>query len=481
MFKKLILVGFIFLFSSNLARAEVRINEIMYDLEGSDAGGEWVEIYNDSNTTVDLSTFKFFEAETNHGLVVFQGDANIGAYNYAVIVSDNIKFKTIWPDFSGTIFISNFSLHNDGEALAIKDESLNIVDTVTYNSSQGANGNGNSLSKINNVWVGVTPTPGLINKTANTINEASSGSSSGSSISSTNITETKTKIVEEVKIKTQITSNTFGFVGIPLSLQATTYGHQGEKLYYGKYFWNFGDGDSKEVKLTESQPFSHTYFYPGEYVIMLDYYQNYYSNIPDAFSQIVVKIIGADISISGVGDEKDFFIELSNNTDFNADISNWILVSNEKKFTIPRNTILASKKKMIISPKITNFSFKDKDTLKLMTPQQEVAFVYQASPSTVVLRQDLGARTVRVETPISQNEEESLNLAQEETGILQNNLVASASSPDIVKNINTNNLSTKIIFIISFIFIGIGAYVVYFIRQKRIVSTNGNDFEILDE
>ena len=140
----------------------------MYDLKtGSDDGREWIEIYNDADTPADLSSFKFFEADTNHKLKLIQGDANIAPQGYAVIVSDPTKFKTDWPNFSGTIFDSTFSLSNSGETLAIKDGDL-IIDQYTYKSSLGADGDGKSLQKINangNIsWQGATPTPGTPNK-----------------------------------------------------------------------------------------------------------------------------------------------------------------------------------------------------------------------------------------------------------------------------------------------------------------------------
>lgn len=143
----------------------LEINEIMYDLpKGSDEGREWIEIYNDSDALVDLSAFRFFEADTNHKIKLAEGDTNIAPKNYAVIVSDPIKFKTGEPNFAGSIFDSSFSLSNDGEVLMLKDKNLNVVDQYAYRSAFGAAGDGKSLQKINGVWVGAKPTPGAENK-----------------------------------------------------------------------------------------------------------------------------------------------------------------------------------------------------------------------------------------------------------------------------------------------------------------------------
>ncbi len=167
MFRKTILfhLGLIAFFSFNLAQAELLINEVMYDLKtGTDDGREWIEIFNNGNVSVDLASYRFFEADTNHKLILFQGNQNIEAQSYAVIASNPVKFRADWPSFSGTIFDSTFSLGNSGETLALKDKDLNIIDQYVYNSSLGAKGDGKSLQRKVNFWVAASPTPGMENK-----------------------------------------------------------------------------------------------------------------------------------------------------------------------------------------------------------------------------------------------------------------------------------------------------------------------------
>jgi hypothetical protein len=490
MSKKIILVFVIcFFFSAcHLVFANFNINEVMYDLEGTDTGREWVEIYNNSGADVDLSTFKFFEGNTNHGLTLVQGNKNVNAHGYAVIVSDYAKFKIDWPNFSGTIFDSTFSLSNDGEeTLAIKDENLNVVDEFTYNSGMGANGDGNSLQKISGSWIPATPTPGKINESVSTIaSQSNSESSSAQNI----IAEAKTKVVEEPKIKTSITIKGSALAGMPVEFQGNAFGYSGEKLLYGRYFWNFGDGDSKEVKMNDinAQKFTHIYFYPGEYVVSLEYYLNYYGNAPDAFNKMTIRVTKADIVISRVGDEKDFFVELSNNAEYDIDISNWILSSNGKNFSIPRNTTIRAEKKMIISSKITSFSIYDKNNLKLLSPQGEVVFDYGSS--VFVPASNIKTKTItQLQPEMSTNQNQTnkglaikpseISTPTEENQISAESLLPSVISGDsVVKN---NQIRVYILAFILTIFVGGSALAVYLIRQKRVVSGAGDDFKILDE
>src|SRR3989344_1137863 len=181
-----VFVFFVFTFNVN---AQIVINEIMYDLDGSDSGREWIEIFNEGDDVIDLTNWKFFEANTNHGLVSYQGGIELSPGEYAIISDQPDKFLSDWPAFLGIIFDSSFSLNNTGEALAMKDDNLVIVNQVTYSSDSGAIGDGNSLQKINTSWNSAIPTPGAVNSssggtdddgTEDDSNNENSSSSSGS-------------------------------------------------------------------------------------------------------------------------------------------------------------------------------------------------------------------------------------------------------------------------------------------------------------
>jgi len=154
---------------------------------------------------VDFSNFKFFEGNTNHKLTLIQGDIKVGTAGYAIIVANNIKFKIDWPNFSGTIFDSSFSLSNSGEILAIKDADL-ILDEYTYKSSSGGAGDGKSLQKIDGVWVASIPTPGTENRIVYTPPPIAQISKSQSKVSKVTIEELGPKTEETVPQKEKITN-----------------------------------------------------------------------------------------------------------------------------------------------------------------------------------------------------------------------------------------------------------------------------------
>lgn len=145
--------------------ASVTIDEIMYDVPGADTGREWIEVLNDGTEPADLAEWKFFEDNANH-TIADAGSGTVLAAGGRVVIADNpIKFLLDWPAFAGIVLDSAFSLSNSGETLKLKDATASIVETMTYTSSQGAAGTGESLAKLSAGWVASIPTPAEANET----------------------------------------------------------------------------------------------------------------------------------------------------------------------------------------------------------------------------------------------------------------------------------------------------------------------------
>jgi len=302
------------------------------------------------------------------------------------------------------------------------------------------------------------------------MNSSNTESSNSTSDNSFSTTQTKSKVVEEPKIKTKITAKDFVFTGVPVEFQASTTRHSGEALFYGRYFWNFGDGDSREIKINDmiNGKFTHTYLYEGDYNVTLEYYLNNYGDVPDAYDGVTIEVVPAEISISRLGDQQDFFVELSNNADYDTDISNWILKSDIKSFTIPRKTIINSKNKLIISSKVTQFSVLDRN-LKLTTPQGNIIFNFL--PDIIPVKQSISKPSIdKVENKISENQSSSEMPIE--------NLEIAALANDAA---GENPMRAYILTTVMTVFLGISAGGVYFIRRKKAVSSAGDDFQILDE
>jgi hypothetical protein len=161
-----------FLLSPLPVRAGLVINEIFYNAVGDDTGREWIEIYNPDSHTYEITGWKFAEGGSNHNLTLVQATAAIEAGAYAVIADDGVLFMQDYPQFTGPVFDSSFSLSNSGETIALADSYLNQIDQVTYSSAWGGS-EGYSLERISAQADGSDPanwgqgpeggTPGSIN------------------------------------------------------------------------------------------------------------------------------------------------------------------------------------------------------------------------------------------------------------------------------------------------------------------------------
>lgn len=154
----------LFLFILPMVSAEIVINEIMYNPEGRDDNREWLEIYNKGDEEVNLTGWRFYEANTLHILYLEQGDnMSILPDEYIVIVKDTETFLQDYENYTGKILDSSFSLSNDGELLIITNSREktfdSIIDIIYYIPQWGGNGNGKSICKLDE-WQECIPTPG---------------------------------------------------------------------------------------------------------------------------------------------------------------------------------------------------------------------------------------------------------------------------------------------------------------------------------
>ncbi len=278
--KKIFLYAFFLagFFAYHYASARIVIDEIMYDVSGSDAGAEWIEIHNEGKESVNFSKWKFSEGNSNHGLTAIKGGPVIIPGEYAVIVDDPDKFKIDWPDFPGMIFDSTFSLSNTGETLALKDSSLNLSDQVSYLSSWGANGDGKSLQHVDEKWGIGAPTPGATNMIQSDINAETDPSPVPASEEAN----------EQEKISLKITSKNTSAAGEEIYFESAASNSSGSIITGGKYSWNFGDGNIEDI-LAEGSV-SHAYLYPGDYVAVLDYFRDENSKVPDASARTIMNV-----------------------------------------------------------------------------------------------------------------------------------------------------------------------------------------------
>ncbi|MBU1246790.1 lamin tail domain-containing protein [Patescibacteria group bacterium] len=384
-----VILALLFLSFSVNVSAQIEITEIMYDLEGSDDKREWIELYNNSDETIDISGWRLFEAEINHKLKIISGDGNLIGGGYAVIVSDDTQFFSERPNFSGSIFDSSFSLSNTGEILIIRDSELNDIDSVSYLSEWGGAGDGNSLQKINNSWVSAFPTPGALNTEGDTNSNTTtddpiiSDNTTDSQQNTTNNSQESYTAYSETTPEWAIAPKITAYAGVRERIAiaevstrfvGVTRGADNIPLSFTRYSWSFGDGARGE-----GEKVKHTYYYPGEYIVTLDVVSGNYT----AMDRVVVEVINADIVIANVSFGSASFIEIKNNSSRELDLSQWQLKVDHQIFVFPINTFIMPNKKLVFPSQVTKLLTKKGDKISLLYPNSKVATRFHKIESNI--------------------------------------------------------------------------------------------------
>lgn len=355
--------------------AQMVMTEIMYDVPGADTGREWVEVRNSGSTAIDLSTWKFFEANVNHKITAV-GSATIAPGAFAVIADVPDKFLADNPGFAGQVFDSAFSLSGDGEALVLRDAGGSDVDSVSYDISVGAQGDGLSLQKTSDGrWISAVPTPGSVTTASQSESVPVDGGDStvaaltpSTGVSSTSpsqdsqatfshssqaIANTSADVVD-----LEVTSGRarLGFVDTPLEFRARI--RRGAPATSTvEHAWSMGDG------LVEyGGVIHHAYRFSGTYSVVL----NSSSRDSRAVSRVIVRIADPEVSVVGVTDR---YIEIRNGSGLELNLGGWIIQTESERFFIGADTIIAPRESL-------RFSF---DAIPRFSPPHE--FVRIVSPA----------------------------------------------------------------------------------------------------
>lgn len=141
--RKILFLFSILLFSA--AVSSLTINEIMYNPsteQGSDTSLEWIEIYNDGNTIIDLSDWKIDSYNFDN--------YNISSEEYIIIARTKDDFVAYYNPSNYTVLDGYFSLSNTGDSINLSDGTTDII--VSYDNSLGADGNGKTLEYYDSEW-----------------------------------------------------------------------------------------------------------------------------------------------------------------------------------------------------------------------------------------------------------------------------------------------------------------------------------------
>jgi len=164
--KNICIVILCIIISISSVYADIKITEIMYNPTCySDKYCEWVEIYNENETSLNITGWVFSDNDQNDTLEGFPSFILPGN-SYALIVDDDTRIYNEYeiPESTGWIYTGDTTLGNklgDSDQITIYDEELNVIDAIFYDFDITE---GKSYALINGTWQESEPTPGKSNE-----------------------------------------------------------------------------------------------------------------------------------------------------------------------------------------------------------------------------------------------------------------------------------------------------------------------------
>jgi len=132
----------------------VVLNEINYSSEDGFDPGDWVELYNSSDSTFDMSDYYFMDEDDSH-IFSFPLNTVLEPSEYLVLCRDTTQFTSIFPYVDNYIGNFDFGLSSGGEFVCIKEISAEnrFIDSLTYDDESPwpiePDGDGPTLALIN--------------------------------------------------------------------------------------------------------------------------------------------------------------------------------------------------------------------------------------------------------------------------------------------------------------------------------------------
>lgn len=138
-------------FSGTAQSVSIKISEICYNPNDNLDSGEWLELFNDSDFDLDVSSYKVFDQFDQYEFQIPVGTV-IPAGDYLVIAADITKFGNIHPTVNNVVSESGFSLGNEGDIINVVAPDGTYVISLNYDDApawpQGADGLGRTLEYV---------------------------------------------------------------------------------------------------------------------------------------------------------------------------------------------------------------------------------------------------------------------------------------------------------------------------------------------
>lgn len=305
------------------------INEIFSNPVGDDGGREWVELFNEGETPIDLLALSLsVKGGTPTQASLVSGEAMLLPKAYAIIgstVSGITKFSQDYPTYSGALFKASISLVNTGVTSLDVRVNGSVLDSVAaYTAAK----EGYSYGRVSGGGFAVTgPTPGKENGAVG--EEASDTGSAQTTGTQTTIPQMSPPAPDIILYLPQ---EKIVVAGAPTIFSVSAMTSAKKSIDNVTYRWSFGDGGQGVGSSTV-----YSYFYPGRYVAYVDAS----NGLIAGKARMTVKVVAPEVTLSEIKHSKrGSYIEIHNPNTYELDISTWKVSIDGAQYSLPLTTII---------------------------------------------------------------------------------------------------------------------------------------------
>jgi PKD repeat protein len=294
------------------------ISEVFYDTPGTDADEEWIELYNGTGSSVDLSGYTIIDNNGTGSSYTFPSGTSMAAGSYLTLAQNATGFNAIYG-YDADLYGSMPFLNNGGDALLLEDASGTLVDAVAWEGGASAgvpSGWGSSSDPVANT--GETIVRADVTSDSDTYADWSVATNNGNP-------QTQSSAVPNEAPLAVANGPYDGLTGSAIAFSSS--GSSDSDGTIASYDWNFGDGATG----SGASP-SHAYSTAGSYTVTLTVTDDDGAQASDQASVTITDPAAGAVVISEVfydtpgNESKEEWIELYNGTNQTVSLGGWSLV-----------------------------------------------------------------------------------------------------------------------------------------------------------
>ncbi len=328
--RKFLLIFFLFTFLLQargiFANAGVTISEVAWmgslpkagETNSQAANNEWLELANSSASLISLDGWTL-AAEDGIPNIALSGSISASGFFLLERTNDD----TVQGIAANQIYTG--ALEDGGERLFLKDASSAIIDEVNASSSwpAGDKNTKETMQRSGASWITASPTPRNSSSAITAPNVSTPPSFPSVASVATPSPPPPVMKVFAGEDRTAVAGGEIEFFG-------EAYDKYDEPFEKARFWWNFGDGDTKEGRIV-----SHIFQIPGKYVVGL----HVSSGTLASSDYLEVLVLPNQISIADVISGEEGFIKLRNPAKAVFDIGSWVIKDSAgNSFIIPSKT-----------------------------------------------------------------------------------------------------------------------------------------------